>query len=88
MHTTEHDDVGARASGLATQAERVANEVGHVLDLGPLVVVRQNHGVLLLCDALDFGVQLGDFVFRLDCIHVTIRCVCLAICGLHEENRS
>ena len=39
--------VGVGGGGLAREAERVADVVGHVLDLGHLVVVREDDGVAL-----------------------------------------
>ena len=44
----------------ARQAERVADEIGDVLDLGALVVVRENDRVALARELLDLGLQLGD----------------------------
>ena len=48
VDAAEGDHVGVGVGRLARQAERVAHEVGHVLDLGHLVVVRQDHRVALL----------------------------------------
>ena len=45
MDAAEHDRVGTRLGGLTGEAERVADHVRDVLHLGPLVVVRQDHGV-------------------------------------------
>ena len=45
----EHDHVGVGGGRLLRQAQRVADVVGHVLHLGDLVVVGQDHGVSLAC---------------------------------------
>ena len=50
----------SRLRGFARQAERVADEIGDVLDLGPLVVVREDDGVALLRERLDAIVGAGD----------------------------
>src|SRR5258708_28157266 len=42
MDATKHDDVRVGGSRLARQPERVAHVVGDILDLGDLVVVRQD----------------------------------------------
>ena len=44
--------------GLAAQFEAVADEVGEVLQLGLLVVMRQDHRVALLAQAVDLGAQV------------------------------
>ena len=41
----EHDHAGRARGGQAGQGERVADVIGHVLDLRGLVVVREDHGV-------------------------------------------
>ena len=63
VHAAEDDDVGFRLRGFARQAERVADEVGDVLHLGALVVVRQDDGVALAGERLDLALQLGDQLF-------------------------
>ncbi len=40
--------------------ERVADVIGHVLDLGPFVAVGQDDGVVLAGQAADFGLQAGE----------------------------
>ena len=51
--------------GLARQLERVADEVGHLEDLGTLVVVRQDDGVAVALELLDLGDQVGNGVAAL-----------------------
>ena len=45
---------------LLAEAERVADVVGHVLDLGHLVVVREDDRVALLGERADLRLHLGD----------------------------
>ena len=57
MDAAKEDDVGVGLRGLIAQAQRVADEIRDVLDLGHLVIVREDDGV-----ALPF--QLRDFLRR------------------------
>ena len=47
MHAAEHDRVRTGVRRLAGEPQRVAHHVRDVLDLGALVVVREDHGVAL-----------------------------------------
>ena len=47
VDAAEDDHVGVGGGRLAREPERVADEVGDVLDLGQLVVVGEDHGVAL-----------------------------------------
>jgi hypothetical protein len=49
-------DWGA-AAATRERAERVADVVGHVLDLGALVAVGQDHGVVLPGQPADLGLE-------------------------------
>jgi hypothetical protein len=49
-----------RCGRLLREAERVADVVGHVLDLGQLVVVGEDDGVALAGERADLGLQLAD----------------------------
>ena len=60
MNAAEDDDVGLRLRGFTREPERVADEVRDVLDLGALVVVRENDGVATLRQRFDIALQLGD----------------------------
>ena len=40
------------------ELQRVADEVGEILDLALLVVVREDHRVALALEALDLGLEL------------------------------
>ena len=44
MHAAERDRAGVGGRRLLGEPERVADVVGHVLDLGQLVVVGKDHG--------------------------------------------
>jgi len=57
VDAAERDDPLRGGQALARQLERVADEVGQVLDLGLLVVVGQDEGVPLLLQAED---RLGE----------------------------
>ena len=49
---------------LLREAERVADEVGHVLDLGQLVVVREDHRAALGGQRAHLVLQGGDVLER------------------------
>ena len=51
-----------RRGRLAREAERVADVVGDVLDLGHLVVVREDDRVALARERAHLGLQRGDVV--------------------------
>ena len=54
----EDDDVGVGPGRLAGETERVADVVGDVLDVGLLVIVREEDGVLLALQPLDLLEQV------------------------------
>ena len=60
MDAGEDDELGVGLGGLPRQAERVADEVRDVLDLGALVVVREDDRVALGSELADLGGQCGD----------------------------
>ena len=53
---------GLRRGRLAREAERVADVVGDVLDLGQLVVVGEDDRVALVGERAHLGLQRGDVV--------------------------
>ena len=53
MHAAEDDDVGTGSRGLLRKPEGIAHEVGHVLDLGDLVIMGEDDGVELLFEGED-----------------------------------
>jgi hypothetical protein len=66
MHAAEHDVLGVGLGGEAGQLEGVAGEVGVLVDVGALVVVAQQHGLVAEAgaggaDAL-VGVAVGEGV--------------------------
>src|SRR5687768_12197545 len=58
VNTAEDDDFRRRARRLPREAERVADEVGDVLYLRPLVVVREDDGVAFLGQRTDLGLEI------------------------------
>jgi len=59
MDAAEHDHLGLGAGGAARELQRVADEVGDVLDRILLVVVGQDHGVAARCQLPDRVRQIG-----------------------------
>ena len=60
VDAAEDDRLGVGRGGLPGQAQRVADEIGHVLHLGHLVVVREDHGVALARERADFVLERRD----------------------------
>ena len=60
VNPAEGDDLLAAGGRLAREPERVAHVVGDLLDLGQLVVVREDHGVALAGKRADLVLELGD----------------------------
>ena len=58
LHAAEGDDIGIGFGGLLAQFQTVADEIGKVLNIGGLVVMRENDRVLLLAEAIDLGEQV------------------------------
>ena len=59
MHAGQNDDVGLGLDGPARERQRVADDIGDAMeDLRRLVVMRQDHRVALLLQAVD-GVHIG-----------------------------
>ena len=69
VHAAEDDRVGAGGRRLAREPERVAHVVGDVLDLGHLVVVRQDHGVALAREIAHLRLEGGDVLEDQGCVH-------------------
>ena len=53
MHTREDDDLGLGARGGLRELQRVPHEVGNVLDVALLVVVREHDGLALAFEGVD-----------------------------------
>ena len=66
---TISSDVGL--GGLLREPERVADVVGHVLDLGQLVVVGQDHGVALGGERAHLVLERGDVLEHQGCVDCT-----------------
>lgn len=47
LHAAQHDSLLRQALGELCQAEAVADEIGHSLNLGRHIIVRQDHCVTL-----------------------------------------
>ena len=60
VHAAEGDHLGVGLRGLLREPERVADEVGHVLHLGQLVVVGEDHGAALGGERPYLGLQGRD----------------------------
>ena len=54
MHTGEEDDPGVGLLRLDGERQRIAQEIGYLLHFGQRIVVRQDNGVLLVFEPLDF----------------------------------
>src|SRR3954453_6464921 len=57
MDAAEDDDIGVSLGRVAREAQRVSDEIGDVLDLWPLIVVRKNAGVANASEILDLGLE-------------------------------
>ena len=71
MHAAHDEDAGLRLRRPLRQGEAVAHEVGDVLDLARLVVVRQDDGVLLFPQPVDFRLEVDPGGNRR--VHITYR---------------
>ena len=54
MHAGEEDDPGVGLLRLDGERQRIAQEIGYFLHFGQRIVVRQDNGVLLAFEPLDF----------------------------------
>ena len=43
------------ACALRAEIERIANEIGNILQFGPLVIMREDNRVALLAEAIDLN---------------------------------
>jgi hypothetical protein len=65
--------VGAGGRGLAREPERIAHVVRHVLDLGHLVVVREDHRVAAAREVANLRLECGDVLENQGCVHDALR---------------
>ena len=59
-HAAEHDDIRVRAGGLARQIEGIAHEIGEILNLGVLVIMREDDGVHLAAQTSDLRLEIEE----------------------------
>ena len=71
MHAAHDEEAGLRLRRPLRQGEAVAHEVGDVLDLARLVVVRQDDGVLLFSQPVDLRLEVDPLGDRR--VHITYR---------------
>ena len=64
MDAAEDDHLGLGGGRLARQPERVADEVGDVLDLRHLIVVREDHSLALGDEPADLVMHGADVLDR------------------------
>ena len=57
MDAAKKNDISLRRLRLVGKAERIAHVIGHFLDFSHLIVMRQDHGSLLLLQGQDFFLQ-------------------------------
>ena len=65
MHAAEHYHTVGQLLRYLRQRQRVADEVGHILDFAPLIVVAEHHGILLLFQTLYLFFQIGSCCYGL-----------------------
>src|SRR3546814_464914 len=58
LDAAKGDDVGVGVGGLARQLQRIADEIGDILNLGLLVIMREDDGVAVLAQAVDLPAQV------------------------------
>ena len=64
------------AAALRLSSRRIADEIGEVLDFGLLVVMREDHRVALLAQAVDLGAQVEAdeaAAHAVACVHCNLR---------------
>ena len=63
MHAAENNHVRVRLGRLLREAERIADEIRHVLDFRHLIIVREDDGVELFLEHKNFLRQRLELVF-------------------------
>jgi hypothetical protein len=58
LHAAERDHIGVGLRRLARQFQRIADEIGQILQFRLLVIMRQDDGILLAAQALDLGADV------------------------------
>lgn len=94
MHAAENNDLSFGFGRLAAQPQGVAHEIGNVLNLRALVVVREDDCIPFSREFLYLRLKFRRFPFaqvgtatHLCCCHFTIQCVYRAICAWRGESR-
>ena len=64
MHAAEHDHVRVRLRRLLREAERIADEIRHVLDFRHLIIVREDDGVELFFERENLRGERREFFAR------------------------
>ena len=80
MHAAEHNHVGVGLGRLLGKAERIADEIRHVLDFRHLVIVREDDGVELLLERKNFLRQRLEPLLR----HRPAR---MDFCDINHKNK-
>ena len=80
VNAAERDHIGLGPGGGLRELERITDEIGEVLDLGLLVVVRQDHRVALLLEPPDLRLELLV-------AHIQCRCGGAVVPARHRNNR-
>ena len=68
------DHLGIRASGLDAQTQGIAHIIGDILDLGQLIVMRQDDGAALSLETINL----------LNNIHTILQAALPSFCGNHR----
>ena len=68
MHTTEHDHLGFGSGRPLREPKRIAYIVGDIVDLGQLVVVREDDSAPLLCERAHLLLERRDVLQHERCI--------------------
>ena len=67
------DHIGIRLRRLFRQIEAVADEIGQILYLGLLIIMREDHRIAFFAQAIDFGEQVHPVqasAHSLACVHL------------------
>ena len=88
VYAAEDDDIRAGLLRLLREAERIADVIRHVLNLGDLVIVREDDGVQLFLERENF---CGDWIKAFAAHrHTNFEAICwwqLDVGGVHHEQR-
>lgn len=64
MYATEYDDIGIGFLGLLCEAEGITDVIRDVLDFWDLIIMRENDGIELLLQGINFLGQRGKSFAR------------------------